>query len=59
MMGIFGFLLATSKIVREFLVLYPEVVLLLIPINILMGRYFGLRLSEIFRFKTFNYYGAQ
>lgn len=57
--GIIGFVLATSNAVRDLLVLYPEIILLLIPINIVMGRYFGLRLSEVFRFKSFKHYGSQ
>jgi len=31
--------------------LYPEAILLLIPVNIAIGRYFGLRLTEYLRFK--------
>jgi hypothetical protein len=36
--------------------LYPEVILILIPVNILMGRYFGLRLTEYHRFRQFRRY---
>ena len=50
--GVLGFFLATSSGVRDYLILYPEVILALIPINIIMGRYFGLRLSELLRFKV-------
>jgi hypothetical protein len=57
--GVFGFLLATLDGVRNFLILYPEIVLVTIPLNILMGRYFGLRLSEVFRFRNFNSYGSE
>ena len=58
-LGLFGFALATFQGMRNTLILYPEVILLLIPINILMGRYFGLRLSELFRFRSFSSYGSE
>ena len=54
-----GYLLATSMWVRDLIIVWPEVVLLTIPINILLGRYFGLRLSEVFRFKTLESYGSE
>lgn len=52
-LGLFGYLLATSDMVQNYLILYPELVLLVVPINILIGRYFGLRVTEYFRFKEF------
>lgn len=52
LLGLIGFLLAVSETVSNYLLLYPEVVLLTIPLNILIGRYFGLRLVEYFRFKS-------
>jgi hypothetical protein len=58
-LGLFGYLLATLEGVRNILILYPEVVLIMIPINIVMGRYFGLRLSEVFRFHNFNTYASE
>jgi len=48
--GLFGYVLATSQIVLQTLILYPELVLLTIPANLLIGRYIGLRLTEYFRF---------
>ena len=45
-----GFWILSSQALRNFVLLYPEVALLLIPINISIGRYFGLRLTEYFRF---------
>jgi len=53
-LGIIGFLLLSSGILRQTVLLYPETVLLLIPINILIGRYFGLRLTEFMRFSPIN-----
>ncbi len=57
--GVLGFFLATSNTVRDLLILYPETVLILIPINIVMGRYFGLRLFELLRFRSFKQYGSE
>lgn len=51
-LGLIGFLIATVPVVRNAIVLYPELVLLTVPVNVLMGRYFGLRLSEYFRFRA-------
>lgn len=49
-LGVAGYLLFISEDVRSFVLIYPEFVLLVIPLNILMGRYFGLQLTEYFRF---------
>lgn len=45
-----GYLFLTSPTIQNFILLYPEAILILIPINILIGRYFGLRLTEYVRF---------
>jgi len=58
-LGILGFLLATSLAVRDLIILWPELVLLTIPINLALGRYFGLRLAEVLRFKTLSSYGSE
>ena len=50
LLGTIGFEILTAEGLRNFVLLYPEVALLLIPINIAIGRYFGLRLTEYFRF---------
>lgn len=52
-LGLFGYFLAISPVVQNTLILYPELVLAVIPLNILVGRYFGLRVTELFRFKEF------
>ena len=52
MLGIIGYIAATSQLVLNTLILYPEIVLLVIPLNILVGRYFGLRVVELFRFNN-------
>ena len=58
-MGLLGFFLLSYEPLQRFILLYPETVFLLIPINIAIGRYFGLRLSEYFRFATVNKYGSK
>jgi len=50
--GILGFLLLSSTHLRNTILLYPEFILVLIPLNIIVGRYFGLRLMEYFRFSS-------
>lgn len=52
-LGLIGYVMATSEGIQNYLILYPELVLLVIPCNILIGRYFGLRLTEYFRFNEF------
>lgn len=54
LLGLIGYLLAVSESMSNYLLLYPELVLLTIPLNILIGRYFGLRLVEFFRFKSMS-----
>ncbi|OIP57730.1 MAG: hypothetical protein COX79_04685 [Candidatus Levybacteria bacterium CG_4_10_14_0_2_um_filter_36_16] len=49
-LGIVGYFLLSSDILRKIVLLYPEVILILIPINVIIGRYFGLRVTEYFRF---------
>lgn len=56
-LGLIGFALMSSSIVRQYMLLYPEFILLLVPINILMGRYFGLRITEMYRFSAIRKYG--
>ena len=48
--GLIGYFLGSSQTIQDTIILYPELVLLAIPINIMIGRYFGLRLAEYFRF---------
>lgn len=49
-LGLLGFILATSKVIQDTIILYPEIILLVVPANIIIGRYFGLRVLEYFRF---------
>lgn len=50
LIAIAGYWLLTFKPIQDTILLYPELVLLLIPANLLIGRYFGLRLTEYYRF---------
>ncbi|MGH9857755.1 MAG: 7TM domain-containing protein, partial [Acidobacteriota bacterium] len=45
------YFIVSWELLRTVIVSYPEVVLLAIPINILLGRWGGLRLTEYFRFR--------
>jgi hypothetical protein len=57
--GLVGYWLATEPYVRNLIILYPEIILLTLPLNVILGRYFGLRISELFRFRSFNAYGTE
>lgn len=48
------FIIATQPIVRQTVLAYPEITLFTIVINIFLGRWRQLRLSEYFRFKDIN-----
>ena len=50
-LGILGFTLLSWGALRSFILLYPELILLLIPLNIIIGRYFGLRVTEYIKFR--------
>lgn len=50
--GLLGYFILQYNPLREAVLLYPELILLLIPLNLVIGRYFGLRLTEYFRFKS-------
>lgn len=52
-----GFLLLTWEQLRFFTLIYPEAILLLIPINIMIGRYFGLRMTEYIKFQPILKHG--
>jgi hypothetical protein len=58
-LGLIGYVLTVLTPVRNTLLLYPESLLLLIPLNILIGRYFGLRLTEYFRFQSIISHGSK
>jgi hypothetical protein len=58
-LALVGYALATSVLVRDLIILWPEVILLTIPINLMLGRYFGLRLSEVLRFQKLESYVSE
>lgn len=49
--SIVGFYIASWPALIHFLIAYPWIVLLTIPINIILGKWTGLRLTEYIRFK--------
>ena len=49
--SVLGFYIASSKPLIYLLVQHPWIVLLTIPINVVLGKWTGLRISEYFRFK--------
>lgn len=57
LLAIAGYFVLTNPVIQNTVLLYPELVLLLIPANILIGRYFGLRLTEYYRFKPLRHAG--
>lgn len=51
LLGMLGFVLLSWDALRSLVLLYPELILLLIPLNIVIGRYFGLRVTEYIKFQ--------
>ena len=51
-LGVGGYYLLLWEDLRLFVINYPEIVLLIIPINVYIGRFFGLRLMERVRFRA-------
>ncbi len=49
--SIVGFFIASSETLIRFIASYPWVILVTVPINITLGKWTGLRISEYFRFK--------
>jgi len=56
-LSMMGFFLLSYGPLRDTVLLYPETIYLLIPINIAVGRYFGLRLVEYYRFRNIINHG--
>lgn len=59
LLGVLGFLLLSSELLRNTILLYPELILFLIPLDIVIGRYFGLRVTEFFRFSDIRNHGSK
>ncbi len=51
LLAIISYFIMSWELFRTLIISYPEVTLLAIPINILLGRWSGLRLTEYFRFR--------
>jgi hypothetical protein len=51
-LALLGYVVATSVVVRDTLILWPELVLLTVLVNVLIGRYLGMRLTELVRFHS-------
>lgn len=51
LIGIFLYFILIFDSLRVFLLAYPETILLLIPINFMIGRFIWLRVTEYFRFR--------
>ena len=49
--SIIGFYIASWPGLIHFIILYPWIILFTIPINIILGKWTGLRLTEYIRFK--------
>lgn len=50
-LSILCYYIVSWQLLRTFLLSYPEIILMAIPINIILGRFTGLRLVEYFRFR--------
>jgi len=50
--SIFGFYIASWELLIHLLVIHPWLIFITIPINIALGKWTGLRLSEYFRFRN-------
>jgi hypothetical protein len=59
LLGVLGFVILSLDDVRSFVLLYPETIFLLIPINVLIGRYFGLRVTEYIKFQPVIKHGSK
>ena len=50
--GLFSFAIISLSFVKELLITYPYLLIILLILNFYIGRYKGLRLTEYFRFKN-------
>lgn len=53
-LALIGYALIMLKPLQAFLLNHPEVVLLSLPLNLLIGKFTGLRLRELFRFSDIS-----
>jgi len=59
LLGSIGYAILSIEFIRGYILLYPEIILVLLPLNIVLGRYFGLRLTEYKRFAELRRYVSQ
>lgn len=55
--GVLGYGIISLPAANNIILLYPEWVLAVVPVNILIGRYFGLRATEYIRFAPIHPHG--
>jgi hypothetical protein len=51
LISVLGFFIANWSVLIKLIIAHPWVILFTIPINIILGRWTGLRLAEYWRFK--------
>jgi hypothetical protein len=56
-LAILGYYVVSWQLLRTLLLSYPEIVLITIPLNFLLGQWSGLRLTEYFRFRKLLRHG--
>lgn len=56
-LAILGYYVVSWQLLRTLLLSYPEIVLITIPLNFLLGQWSGLRLTEYFRFRELLRHG--
>ncbi len=52
LISVFGYFIVTSAYLSALLQTHPWIILLVVPVNILLGKWTGLRLTEYFRFRN-------
>jgi len=50
--SVFGYYIASWQSLREFILAYPWIIILTLPINIFLGKWTGLRVTEYLRFRS-------
>lgn len=53
LVAILGYLLITNKLLEHLVFVFPELLLIVLAMTLLLGRYTGYRLTELWRFKEF------
>jgi hypothetical protein len=52
MVAVLGYLLMSSKVLAHLVFVFPELLLVVLAVILLLGRYTGYRLTELWRFRT-------